>query len=321
MQFGKFQSIENHYNEKCIRFYKEMGYTEGEWVLTEKVHGANFSLLSDGKKVICGKRGGLIEDEMFYNSDKVMERHHDDVIAIANKLIKEGETLQIYGELFGGHYSHPDVEKVKDAKKVQKGIEYHPDNMFLAFHIVIRGDNSKHLSFDEMVDILDGTGIRYLPALKRGNFDDLFASNPEFESTVPAMYGLPPIENNKAEGYVLAPVKTLFTPNRERVVIKIKYEKFQEIVGVKRGEKREPRVLNIRDDVLSDVKNYITKERMDNVKSKMSEKEIEDHNKVLGRYMADVMKEFEKLNTLTKDEKVAAKKIVGRKMGEIRTWI
>ena len=66
-QFTKFPSLENTYRQKEIDKILMMNIKD-KWVVTEKVHGANFSFWvykdSDSGKVDikCAKRSGWIEE-------------------------------------------------------------------------------------------------------------------------------------------------------------------------------------------------------------------------------------------------------------------
>ncbi len=53
----RYPSIENHHNTTEMKLLSDTGHTERDviWVATEKVHGANFSLLTDGKYIAARK--------------------------------------------------------------------------------------------------------------------------------------------------------------------------------------------------------------------------------------------------------------------------
>ena len=66
--FKKYNSIENTYREKQIEQVYLHGYDNEKYVVQEKVHGANFSFITDGEVIQVAKRSGLIaEDEKFNN--------------------------------------------------------------------------------------------------------------------------------------------------------------------------------------------------------------------------------------------------------------
>lgn len=43
--FKKYNSIENSYRQKFLNYIVEQGKAAGEWTVSEKVHGANFSFV------------------------------------------------------------------------------------------------------------------------------------------------------------------------------------------------------------------------------------------------------------------------------------
>ena len=68
LEFKKYSSIENSFNREFMeRIVAEMP-TDLEYVVQEKVHGANTSFLCDGKNVRFAKRTSMLEaDENFYD--------------------------------------------------------------------------------------------------------------------------------------------------------------------------------------------------------------------------------------------------------------
>ena len=70
MKFKRYNSIENTYRTKTINTIAEQGKSGGEWVVEEKVHGANFSFWFDGN-LKTAKRSGFVgnDGENFFNSD------------------------------------------------------------------------------------------------------------------------------------------------------------------------------------------------------------------------------------------------------------
>ena len=48
-----------------------------------------------------------------------------------SRIIYNIKEIILFGELFGGEYLHPEVQKVKGASKVQKGVAYTQDNNVL----------------------------------------------------------------------------------------------------------------------------------------------------------------------------------------------
>lgn len=82
----------------------------------EKVHGANFSFVTNGIDVKVAKRSSFVEPgDQFFNTDEVYNKYKDCALKAFELHKKEApdlETLHIYGEFFGGTYPHPDVKNI-----------------------------------------------------------------------------------------------------------------------------------------------------------------------------------------------------------------
>ena len=168
-------------------------------------------------------------------------------------------SIVIYGELFGGLYSHKDTKYLPKPgiKHVQKGVYYSPDLHFYAFDIrtnntkISNDDDEKKKSdedhndkkkdvlsvkveFETCLEILKKSGFLYCEPLMIGTFDECVDFKVEdFESTIPAKLGLPPpmdpedgtLIKNIAEGVVLRRL------GGRHARIKIKSSTFYEISG------------------------------------------------------------------------------------------
>ena len=81
-----------------------------EYVVQEKVHGANTSFLCDGENVRFAKRTSLLEaEEMFYDYPELLERYKDKVVALVKDVLSRYEdvkSVNVFGEMFGGTYPH-----------------------------------------------------------------------------------------------------------------------------------------------------------------------------------------------------------------------
>lgn len=110
---------------------------KGNWYVTEKVYGANFSIIYNGKEFRSGKRNSWVgSGDEFYNSASVVDDNKEFVEKIFKQICDKYRNVKfitIFGELCGGHYPHEDVEVNKEAKLVQRGVYYSPDNLFYAF--------------------------------------------------------------------------------------------------------------------------------------------------------------------------------------------
>ena len=69
----------------------------------------------------------------------------------------ETESIIIYGELYGGHYKHPEIASLKEAIRIQKGIDYCPENDFYAFDIKL--NDTHYLDVTTANSFFENTGF------------------------------------------------------------------------------------------------------------------------------------------------------------------
>ena len=297
MDFKKYASIENANCKEIIGMIKEQGFYDREYMVQEKVHGANVCFITDGKQVNSAKRTGLVtNDEKFYNIETVQEKYTNKVLQLF-KIIAErfdGVTqIAIYGELFGGLYPHPEVKKNTEAVRLQKGIYYSPDNEFYAFDILINGD--QYLNTDTVNELFEAAGFFYAKTLFRGHLEECLKYPNKFQSQISRWLNLPPFEENICEGVVIRPVEPCFFGNRSRVMLKNKNEKWEEKSYQKKRKPLEKEELKLSTDVqnlMKEASAYITKNRLHNVISKIGEITQKDMGKLLGLFGKDVLDDF-----------------------------
>lgn len=143
------------------------GSAEVDWVVTEKVHGSNFSFLiksgdvSDKNGIVCGKRTSVLnsdETSKFFQFDRLLASERGKLAKcftlVEKFLLLPGNggasslgssqggdggdqqlVVAVVGELAGGEYVHPQVPLDLRGIRVQNGIQYHPNNFFYAFDI------------------------------------------------------------------------------------------------------------------------------------------------------------------------------------------
>jgi Rnl2 family RNA ligase len=309
MRFTRYDKITNHYDQKFLNYIALEGLSDGLWYAMEKIHGSNgvwaIRLTSDHKyEIKFGSRNMFLdENRTFHNYDKILLQIREKLIFIFQQCMKSADdVVRVYGEIFGGLYEHPDVEKVSGATRVQKGVEYCPDNRFIAFDIMV---NDRYVKDAELL---------HCEPLHVGTLQECLSMNQEFETTIPATLGLPLKENNKAEGLVIKPENGTYLGNGKRAIIKKKSSAFSEVSKSK--AKKNP-ILALSDPALKEVADrlgeYITENRLRNVLSHLGELEPSDFGKVLKTFNADVLEEFESevgFGDLEKDQKKMLRKIL-----------
>ena len=301
IEFKKYSSIENSYNREFMESVVAQVPPNTVWVVQEKVHGANTSFLCDGRDVKFAKRTSLLaDDEKFYDFPKLIERYKDRVLSLfkaVKGLHPEVTAISVFGELFGGHYPHKDVQRVPNVSLIQKGVCYCPGHDFYGFDIYIfTEDGARYLPVDEVNQLFETNGFFFAKTLFRGSLSECLKQPNAFQSRIAEWLGLPPIEDNICEGVVIRPIEPLYLRNGDRVIIKNKNERFAEKKSVKKRNKLFAEPVPFSEtlkSLLSEVEAYVTENRLANVVSHIGEVHFpKDFGKVMGLFSKDVLEDF-----------------------------
>lgn len=293
--FKKYNSIENTYREEFLRRIKGHGFWNVEYVVQEKVHGANLSYWTrDGEQFFAAKRTSQIgTEEKFYNHDlilKELEPKFKNIWQDLKTKIENLEQLTIFGEIIGGDYPHPEVESDKNGLMVQKGIYYSPSNHFYAFDIMINTET--YLDVDAANAYFEQEELLHAKTLCRGTIQECMAYPNNFESTVPKELGLPELTPNIIEGTIIRPSKSSFFNNGTRLILKNKNERWSENKKyhktIKKDEPLPEKLLKLQEAILG----YVTENRLNNVLSKMGEVSHKDFGRIVGMFSKDVIEDF-----------------------------
>jgi len=303
MNFKKYSSIENSYRDKEIKKIRISGFAEKdiEWVVTEKIHGTNFSFISDGNEVKVAKRTSILnENEIskFFDADIMLEKYSQNVKELANylKRIYNISYVQVFGEHFGGIFKG---ETEKGYTKIQREVEYIPFTDFMVFDILItKDDKQKFLNWDDVKDLCNKFELKTVPELFRGTFDECLEYQNDYLTKIPEIYGLKNFKGNITEGNVIKPVKALFFPSGERVILKNKNNKFKEKGRVKKLKNKS---INLSDEDkkwVQKITKYFENIRIQNLLSKGDVKlEWEQFAKLSGLFFKDALEDFIKDNS------------------------
>ena len=290
-KFKKFNSLENSYRENFIHKIREQGYENEKYIITEKLHGANYSftVVIENElpvSVIPAKRSGYISsDEKFYNHRTVYEKYVHKVSKLALCLLKDNNmsngVVTVYGELYGGN--------------IQGGMAYPLEQDFAGFDITVDGtpiDKRKAFSLMNEYEIPTVPVLGYAKSLSDAlewneGFvtkclrDDFDTENPQAE----------------AEGVVIEPVTPHYLPSGERVYIKKKTKRFLE-KGKNKIEKPKVSLNEPLSKLLETSLEYINDNRFNAVVSKEGEVNIKIIGKIAGLMTQDIVVD------LIKDENI-----------------
>ena len=268
MEFKKFTSLENTYRQNLIDKVLLEGFDERLWIVTEKIHGANFSFWYNGKDFKVASRNQFV-DGTFYNCQSVINRYEQ-------KIKDWYEThpcsqVIIYGELYGDG--------------IQKEVVY-GEKDFAAFEVVLDGVVQDKRTAVLMVNEMS---VPFAPLKGIGTFQDCLNVNNTFRShlTPEGFEG-----ENFAEGVVIEPVIPAWFKNGNRVYFKNKTEAFAEKKN-KKEHKPTVGLSEVEQALLNAVLEYNTPQRVSNVISKVKVTN-KDFPRILGCTMQDILADFQK---------------------------
>lgn len=304
LRFNKYTSIENTYQVPYLE--KVVAHTPADllWDVTEKVHGANCCLITDGNKVEFAKRSSIVgEGGGFFCYELVLEEIKQKILSAFN-YIKQTYTdvsvVQFYGELFGGAYPHKDVPRDSRFAAIQKGLYYAPYQAFYGFDIALCYEDKEKrdwLNPDQEADVFEKNDIFYAKSLFRGTLQECLNFPNEFQSHIPEWLGLPPIEDNICEGVVFKPMIPQFLNDGSRIVLKNKSARFAE----KKGEHKHKEIKDVPEDVQrmnAVIAEYVTDNRLCNVISHEGEFDMpKEFGKLIKLFTEDILQDFYKENS------------------------
>lgn len=301
LSFKKYSSIENHFNLEFMEKVVAEMPQDLEYVVQEKVHGANTSFLCDGNELRFAKRTSMLADEeKFYEYPELLEVYKDKVLKLFAR-IKESHpevvTISVFGEMFGGFYPHNAVKANRGLSHIQKGVCYTPEHEFYGFDIYLSdGENGRFLSVDEVNELFESEGFFYAKTLFRGTLAECLKYPNAFPSKISEWLGLPSIDDNICEGIVIRPITPMYLRNGSRVLVKSKNERFAEKKSVKKRNKLFAEPVPYSDQLkalVAEVEAYVTENRLYNVVSHIGEVHIpKDFGKIMGLFSKDVFEDF-----------------------------
>lgn len=333
VKFIKYPDIENSYRQEFVDKIKEMGYGNIEYVVTEKIHGANSQIAYDVNtgEFFYGKRSGFLEEgEQFYNLRAAIKRYERYIVDMAQQLKHDlgrigqrMESMTIFGEICGGSYPHPDVVKDNHASKVQKGVFYSPRNVWLAFDIaytIADVERPFFLSYSKFNLYCMMYDIPTVPEITRAaSLDEALTIANDQESHVYKFYDLPKLDNNIMEGVVIRPYNIDTWFGMSRLVLKNKNEHFKEKAAAKEDIPKEiPEQVKAACEELSQ---YINVNRVHNVISHIGEVTPKDIGRIIKEMSQDVLadyrKEHDTLDKLEKQDEKMVTKFLGNEVAKV----
>lgn len=205
MSMTRYPSIVGQYKGGQINTIKNSLPESTIWVAEEKIDGSNFQLeVADLDVRFHSRTVADIDKTPNFFVDPSMV---DDIKALAreiytklsNTLGQSTESVKIFTEYFGGYYGDGSLVM---RKPLLQRVLYSRHPKVIVFSI---NHNGQWLSPRHLETLSEGETWPFIKYLAKGSLNDLLKLDLHYPTTIPKRYGLPPLENNLAEGYVLKP--------------------------------------------------------------------------------------------------------------------
>ena len=296
----KYPSLTNSYKEAFIEAIKERNWRQpfDDWVVTEKIHGANFGIYYTDGEIRVASRNQFV-DGNFFNNKEWMDANEDKLRTLFGAVNAERRspcsTIVLFGELFG--------------RGINKGVEYPAGRHFMAFDILALDEAGykRFLNWQSVDFYTVHAGLRPVPVLKRGTLAECLDYKPLFNSLAGIAVDptFKPPEDNVAEGLVIRPVNTFYV-GHDRAMLKVKNVKFKEVENAR--PKRNPdgeEVFRGNPDII----NYLTTARLDNVLSKEGGVNPPNFNYIVQMFIIDALEDYSIDNVTDIDDKDDLKRL------------
>ncbi|WP_298508382.1 RNA ligase family protein [uncultured Kordia sp.] len=315
--------------EKMPSSLKKLGLNERDftalekisWVVTEKVHGANFSFVYENGSLKFAKRKAYLSwEDDFFGFQIVVNQLETNIIRLFEELSTQisGTKFIMYGELFGGSYPHSSVEADTTVQAVQTGVYYSPTINFCSFDIAIEteGVSTKtYLDYETAISYFEKHGIFYAKPLLIGKFGEAVNFNTRINSTIPKQLQLPELTENLIEGVVIKPYNKLENAViSSRPIVKLKNKEFEEEKFHQAEKWSYTAKLSSKSEdlsfILEELRNYITTNRLESAISKIGALDMTNTQRVTDietEFFKDTLVDFNEnndnlLEELTTDE-------------------
>ncbi|RAJ77381.1 Rnl2 family RNA ligase [Chitinophaga dinghuensis] len=293
-----------------------------KWVVTEKIHGANFSFVYENRQLKYAKRKDYLKwNDDFFGFQAVAAALEERIIHLFEALQQQipAHRYIIYGELFGGQYPHPDVTPNTAVQAIQTGVYYSPDIHFCAFDIAFETteeDSKYYLDYDQAVAYFERFEIFYAKILFSGKWNEALNFNTRIDSLVPTQLQLPALSPNLIEGIVIKPFShSGLSTLSFRPVIKLKNPEFDEEKKFHEAEKWSyiPEVSSRTEELsflVEEMALYITKNRLDSALSKTGRLDPSNPQRmdaIQQEFLEDILTDFNEDNNAILNELDIAK--------------
>lgn len=280
--FTKFQSLINESFRNVGEYLTNAEFCKKPAIVTEKLHGANFSLYltKEGIKCFASRSQTLPLETNFMNCKRFFTEERISMINERCSLyVMEGTEVRIIGEIFGGL-------DIAGIKPIQKEVHYDGDISFEVFHVQIKKQSGEwvdlHWGGVESYSTLFNLNV--VPVIAIGiPFSEAYELNTKVKSALSD-------KKQVCEGFCIRIDSEEF--GEPPLIFKKRNEEFMEAKSAVKVGKLAPEQSDLAVAALRAISAYATPQRVSNVNSHFGFDSMKNFSDLLKEVVEDAIKDF-----------------------------
>ena len=287
MKFEKFQSLVNESMKNVGGFLRDSSFGKRKAVVTEKIHGANFSVyfgckdntvginFASRSQMLCPETN-FMNSQRYFTEEKVQELlEHASTIMALDKC-----ELRFIGEIYGGM-------DIAGIKPVQREVHYSGDIGFRVFHAQIANNETGEVvdySWDSIKNLAKDFGFETVPIIAEGlTFEQAYALDQKVKSAMSD-------KEQICEGFC---IRVEYDENgAPPLIFKKRNTEFLETKGTVKAPQNTVEQTQLGMEAMARIGSFITPQRVSNVNSHHGFSSPKDFQKLMEAVLDDVLNEY-----------------------------
>lgn len=290
MKFEKFQSLINESMKNVGGFLRDSSFGKRKAVVTEKIHGANFSVYFGCKDNVVGinfasrsqmlcPETNFMNCQRYFTEEKIQELlEHASTIMALDKC-----ELRFIGEIYGGM-------DIAGIKPVQREVHYSGDIGFRVFHAQIANNETGEVfdyNWKNVKALASDFGFEVAPIVAEGlTFEQAYALDQKVKSALSD-------KDQICEGYCIR-VDADGEEGQAPLIFKKRNTDFLETKGTVKAPQNTVEQTELGMEAMARIGSFITPQRVSNVNSHHGYSSPKDFQNLMAAVLEDVLDEYKK---------------------------
>lgn len=286
MKFEKFQSLINESMKNVGPFLRDPTFMKKKVVVTEKIHGANFSVYLNQKGINFASRSQMLCPETnFMNCQRYFTPEKVEALIQFWKDMPVSADCEIrfIGEIYGGL----DIDGIK---AVQREVHYAGDIGFRVFSVQVincsgqEKDEVYTYQWDHVKTLCANFGLEVVPIIAQDiTFEEAYALDTKVKSKLSD-------KDQVCEGFVIRAESVI--DGDAPLIFKKRNTEFLESKGTVKAVQNTPEQTQLGMEAMARLGAFVTPQRVSNVNSHHGFQSLKDFNNLMVAVIDDVLDEY-----------------------------